>query len=74
MKINTTQVIIRFIAIALLFWGSYVTLSIFFNAFLYKVPPPIRIFPQFYFAIGYFFVGVALYLLVVTIKALTEKK
>jgi len=74
MIITTKQTIIRFIIIALLFWGSYLLLSIFINAFLYKIPPPIRIFPQFYFAIGYFFLGAGIYLLVITIKALKKLK
>ena len=70
MVITRGQAIIRFITIALLFWGGYLLLSIFVNAFVYKIPPPIRIFPQLYFALGYFFVGVGIYLLFVTLRAL----
>lgn len=70
MIITKKQTVIRFITIALLFWGGYVLLSIFVNAFLYKIPPPIRIFPQLYFALGYFFVGVGIYLLFATLGAL----
>jgi len=74
MRLNKKQIIIRFIVISLLFWGAYFTLSIFFNAFLNKIPPPIRIFPQFYFAIGYLFVGIGIYLLVITIREFLKKK
>ena len=72
--ITKFQTVIRFITIALLFWSSYVLLSIFFNTFLYKIPPPVRIFPQFYFALGYLFVGMGIYLFIVTIKALLKNK
>ena len=74
MIITNKQSTIRFIIIALLVWGGYLLLSIFINAFLYKVPPPVRIFPQFYFALGYLFIGVAIYLLIITIKALKKKE
>lgn len=71
--VNKKQTIIRLIVIALLFFGGYYTLSIFLNAFLKKIPPPIPMFPQFYFAIGYFFVGVGIYLLIVTVRSLKAK-
>lgn len=74
MRINTKQIIIRLIIIALLFWGGYIALSVFFDAFLNKVSPPIRIFPQFYFAIGYLFIGIGMYLLIVTLRVLIKKK
>jgi len=71
--VNKKQTIVRLIVIASLFWGGYSMLSIFFNAFIYKIRPPIRLFPQFYFAIGYFFVGVGIYLLIITIMASKKK-
>jgi len=71
---NKKQALIRLIVIASLFWGGYSMLSIFFNAFLYKIRPPIRIFPQFYFAIGYLFVGMAVYLLIITGHTLLKTK
>jgi len=71
---NTKLTIIRFIIIALLFWGGYLLLSIFVNTFFYNIPPPIRTFPQFYFAIGYLFVGMGIYLFIITMKALLKRK
>ncbi|MDA2922766.1 hypothetical protein MYX07_05895 [Patescibacteria group bacterium AH-259-L07] len=65
--------IIRFIVIAVLFGSGYIMLSIFFKAFLYKISPPVHIFPQFYFATGYFFVGAGIYLLITSIKVLKKK-
>jgi len=74
MRMNKKQTIVRLIVITLLFWGGYFTLSIFFNAFLHKIPPPVRALPQFYFAIGYFLIGMGIYLLVITINSLVTKK
>ena len=71
---QTIQTITRYFVIALLFWGAYLLLSIFIDAFIYKIPPPIRIFPQFYFALGYFFVGAGVYLLIITIKSSKKKR
>lgn len=71
--VDKKQTIVRLIVIASLFWGGYSMLSIFLNAFIYKIRPPIGIFPQFYFAIGYFFVGVGIYLLIITIMAPKKK-
>jgi len=49
-------------------------LNLFFKAFLYKVPLPIRVFPQFYFALGYLFVGMGIYLSIVTVYMLLKNK
>jgi len=68
-----TQSIIRVVAIILLFWAGYFMLSIFFKAFLYKIPPPIRIFPQLYFALGYLFLGIGIYILIVMIRTKKHK-
>jgi len=72
-EVNRNQAIIRFIVIALLFLGSYFALSIFFDAFILKIPTPLKIFPQLYFAVGYLFVSVGLYLLIITLRTFNIK-
>lgn len=62
------QLFIRLIVIVLSFWGGYAMLSIFFDAFLRKIPPPFHMFPQLYFALGYFLFAIGLYLLFVTAR------
>jgi len=74
MILNKKQIIIRFIVIFVLLGVGFALLFIFINAVLFKISPPLRIFPQIYFALGYLFLGIGFYLIFVTLKSLISKK
>lgn len=71
---NKAYLWVRSAVILLLFVGGFLALLTFYNAKFQKIPPPVKILPQFYFAMGYLGLGMGGYLLVVTVRELRRPK